>query len=78
VGAFACGTKKNAGDRWVIVGSGLFHPAGDVDAADSVVRSPEAAGTRMRGSFSFSDASQRRAVRHDYRVTWDLRRQVQP
>ena len=78
VGAFACGTKKNAGDRWVVVGSGLFHPAGDVDAADRVVRSPEAAGTRMRGSFSFSDVSQHRAVRHDYRVTWDLRRRVQP
>jgi len=78
IGAYACGTKRNAGDRWVIVGSGLFHPAGDIDAADSALRVLEATGTRMRGSYAFSDASRRQPVRHDYKVTWDLHRQVQP
>ncbi len=78
VGAFACGNKRNAGDRWVIVGSGLFHPAGDIDAADRELRLLETAGTRMRGSYEFSDASRRQPVRHDYKVTWDLRRQVRP
>ena len=77
VGAFACGSKKNAGDRWVIVGSGLFHPEGDIDAADQEPRLLQAAGARMRGSYSFSDASRRQPVRHDYKVTWDLRRQVE-
>jgi hypothetical protein len=77
IGAFACGTKRNAGDRWVIVGTGLFHPAGDIDAADRELRLLDTAGTRMRGSYAFSDASRRQAVRHDYKVTWDLRRRVQ-
>lgn len=72
IGAFACGNKRNAG----VVGSGLFHPAGDIDAADHEVRALEATGTRMRGSYTFSDASRRQPVRHDYKVTWDLRRQV--
>ncbi len=76
IGAFACGNKKDAGDRWVVVGSGLFHPAGDIDAADHEVRLLGATGTRMRGSYAFSDASRRQPVRHDYKVTWDLRRQV--
>lgn len=76
ISAFACGTKKNVGDRWVIVGSGLFHPAGDIDAADSQIRALEAGGTRMRGSYVFTDASRRQPVRHDYSVTWDLRRQA--
>ena len=75
VGAFACGSKRNAGNRQVIVGSGLFHPEGDIDAADRESRLLQDAGARMRGSYSFSDAFRRQAVRHDYKVTWDLRRQ---
>ena len=78
IGAFARGAKRNAGDRWVIVGSGLFHLAGDIDAADSALRVLEATGTRMRGSYAFSDGSRRQPVRHDYKVTWDLHRQAQP
>jgi hypothetical protein len=75
VGAFACGSKKNVGDRRVIVGAGLFHPEGDIDAADRESRLLQDAGARMRGSYSFSDAFRRQAVRHDYKITWDLRRQ---
>jgi hypothetical protein len=74
VAAFACGTRRNAGDRWVVVGSGLFHPQGDVHAADPEARRLEAAGAVMRGSYTFSDASRGQPVRHDYKVTWDLRR----
>jgi len=76
VAAFACGNKRNAGDRWVVLGSGLFHPAGDIDAADVEVRVLQSSGTRMGGSYSFSDASRHQAARHDYAVTWDLRRQA--
>ena len=78
VGAFACGSKVNAGDRWVVIGSGLFHDQGDVHAADTEVRRLESGGSRMRGEYRFSDASQGRPVRHDYRVSWDLRRSTEP
>jgi hypothetical protein len=76
VGAFACGTKKNAGDRRIIVGTGLFHPDGDIEAADRESRLLGDGGARMHGAYSFSDAYRRQPVRHDYKVTWDLRRQV--
>jgi hypothetical protein len=78
IGAFACGNKRNAGDRWVIVGSGLYHPSGDIDAADAEPRVLLAGSTRMRGSYAFSDAARHQPVRHDYNVKWDLQRQVKP
>lgn len=78
VGAFACGNQRNAGDRWVIVGSRLYHPAGHIEAADAEPRVLEAGGTRMRGSYAFSDASRQQPVRHDYKVDWDLHRHLEP
>jgi hypothetical protein len=78
IGSFACGTKRNPRDRWVVVGTGLSHPMGDIDAADRETRLLEADGTRMRGSYAFSDASRHQPVRHDYSVKWDLHRQVGP
>ena len=74
IGAFACGNKRNAGDRWVVIGAGLFHPAGDIHAADARPRLLESGGSRMQGSYEFSDASRGLPVRHDYHVKWDLRR----
>jgi hypothetical protein len=78
VGSFACGGKRNAGDRWVIIGSALFHPAGDIDAADSDARSLDLGGSRMAGSYQATDAPRGNPVRHDYSVKWDLRRHLDP
>lgn len=76
VGAFACGNTRNLGDRRVIVGTHLFYPDGDIDAADGAVRTLELDGSRMRGAYTFSDASRGQPVRHDYTVRLNLRRQA--
>jgi hypothetical protein len=78
IGAFACGSKRNAGDRWVVVGTGLFPVQGDVDAADTETRRLDSGGSRMRGEYRFSDQAQGRPVRHDYHVTWELTRHEEP
>jgi hypothetical protein len=78
VAAFGCGAKVNAGDRWVVIGTGLFPVAGDVQAADSERRHLTSGGARMQGEFHFSDADRGAPVRHDYHVTWDLRRRSDP
>jgi hypothetical protein len=79
VGAFACGTKKNARDRRVVIGTRLFDPvdpAAEIEVQDSSVRRLDSAGLRMTGVYESSDAPMRRAVRHDYRVRWELHRQA--
>jgi hypothetical protein len=78
IGAFACGDKVNAGDRWVVVGTGLFQATGDVRAADGESRRLESDGSRMRGEFRFSDSDRGGQVRHDYRVRWNLERLLEP
>jgi hypothetical protein len=77
-GAFACGTKKNAVDRRVVLGSRLFYPDGEIDAADTEPRLLESGGSRMQGSYEFSDVRRGGPVRHDYHVKWELRRHVEP
>jgi len=74
VGAFACGDRRNSRDRWVVIGSGVFHPEGDVEAADTQVRALDSGGLRMAGSYTFADAPRESAVRHDYKVRWELRK----
>ena len=77
VGAFACGNKKNTRDRWVVLGSGLFHPAGNIETADPTVRPLGPGGSRMEGSYKSTDAPRGDPVRHDYDLKWNLQRHVQ-
>lgn len=74
VGAFACGDRKNTRDRWVVLGSGVFHPEGDVEVADTQVRALDSGGLTMAGAYTFTDAPRESPVRHDYSVRWELRK----
>jgi hypothetical protein len=75
VAAFACGSKPNKKDRWVVIGLGLFHPAGDIDTSDRSVRAMTAAGDEMLGSFESVDPAYKGGpIRHEYKVSWHLRR----
>jgi hypothetical protein len=77
VGAYACGSKRNARDRWVVVGSGLFHPAGEIDTTDVTPRNIKEG--RMAGAFESVDPAYLGSpVRHEYHVTWNLERRVEP
>jgi hypothetical protein len=80
IGAFACGTnKRNAGDRAVGIGRGLFHA--DVEVADPEGRLLEAHGTRMHGSYrwrhnrNYSGQAQH-LIRYEFHVTWNIRREA--
>ena len=77
IGAFACGRKRNRGDRRVGIGTGLFHA--DVEVADAQPRSLEADGSRMRGAYQERhernySASLQHLVRYEFNVKWDLHR----
>ena len=78
VGAFACGSKVNARDRQVVIGSGLFEVPGEVDAADTESRRVTSGGSVVQGEYRSSDAARKGAVRHDYHVRWHLRKRVSP
>jgi hypothetical protein len=77
IGAYACGNKRNAGDRRVSIGTGLF-PA-DVEVEDAESRSLEGNASRMRGAYqdrhsrNYSASAQHR-VRYEFNVEWDLHR----
>lgn len=80
IGAFACGRKRNAGDRRVGIGAGLFQA--DVEVADAQPRSLEDDGSRMRGAYQERhernySASPQHLVRYEFNVKWDLRRVVE-
>lgn len=80
VGAFACGTKRNAADRRVGIGSGLFLT--DVEVADTQIRSLEGDGSRMRGAYQERhernySASPQHLVRYEFNLKWDLQRVVE-
>jgi hypothetical protein len=78
VGAFACGSKVNARDRQVVIGTGLFEVLGEVDAADAEARTLQANGSAMRGEYRSSDAARGGPVRHDYNVRWHIQRHSTP
>jgi hypothetical protein len=79
IGAFACGSQKNRGDRRVGIGSGLF--LADVEVADAEPRFLEGNGSRMRGAYQERhvrnySASAQHLVRYEFNVKWDLHRDV--
>lgn len=76
VGAFACGARRNDRDRRVVIGTGLLHVPGEIDAADRAPRTLDLNGSHMQGAYESSDASTGGVVRHDYKVRWELRRYV--
>ena len=80
IGAFACGRKRNAGDRRVGIGAGLFQA--DVEVADAQPRSLEDDSSRMRGAYQERhernySAGPQHLVRYEFNVKWDLRRVVE-
>jgi hypothetical protein len=80
VGAFACGSRRNARDRRVVIGRQLFDPvdpAAEIEATDASVRRLDEGGLGMKGVYQSSDAGAGRAVRHDYTVRWELRRRAE-
>jgi len=80
IGSFACGSKRNTGDRRVGIGTGLFQT--DVEVADAQPRSLDGDGSRMRGAYHERHernytASAQHLVRYEFNVKWDLHRVVE-
>jgi hypothetical protein len=75
-GAFACGRNHTTGaDRWVVIGVGDLEAA-DIETADPLVRTLEAADSVMKGAFQSNKT--RGAVRYQYSVSWSLTRAPAP
>jgi len=80
IGAFACGSKSNAGDRRVGIGSGLFDA--DVEVADPQSRLLGDGAFTMQGAYVVRQkrnysASPQHLVRYEFKVKWDLHRAVE-
>jgi hypothetical protein len=71
-GAFACGRNHTTGaDRWVVIGLGDLEAA-DIETADPLVRTLDAADSVMKGAFQ--SRKTRGAVSYEYDVSWSLTR----
>ena len=75
-GAFACGRNQTTGaDRRVVIGLGDLEAA-DIETADPLERTLEAADSVMKGAFQSKKT--RGAVRYEYSVSWTLTREPAP